>query len=148
MSNRAWQIRLCAIRRVTSVLLAALTAVCVLGDVSGSPGVASPATNRGPDAALAHEGKPVPAVTVIPSARRCVTRSEFRRAKKRFTKARVERRIFKARPEWNPFVPKRRNIRGYPACKRGFFVEVDYTNLGRGRPYRLVRKGWYPQEGG
>src|SRR5699024_8469905 len=47
-----------------------------------------------------------------------------------------------------PFVPKNRNICGYHARTCGCFVQVDDTNLRHGKLYRMVRKGWYRQEGG
>lgn len=93
---------------------------------------------------------PAPTTSYAGGAHRrgCVTRREFRRAKKGMKRHRVVQRIFKARGQRNPYVPKNRNIWGYSACKCGYFVEVDYTNLRRGKPYRMVRKGWYRQEGG
>lgn len=104
MSNRAWHAQGYGLGRWMGVALAASAGMVAL-TTGGSPAEASPGDSHGPDAARAYGGAPVSAAADDARARRCVTRSEFHRAKKGLTKSRVERRIFKAHPEWNPLSP-------------------------------------------
>lgn len=132
-------------RRRRAVL--AVAAVLMIPTAQAAPSEGQPMV--GVSSQLPESGRVISSVSDLATHRRgCVTRREFRRAKRGMKRGRIVRRIFKARGQRNPYVPANRNIWGYSACKRGYFVEVDYTNLRRGKPFRMVRKGWYRQEGG
>lgn len=80
--------------------------------------------------------------------RGCVSRSEYRRIRHGQTKSRVEHHVAHVKGDPNPWVPRNANTWAYAACKPGFWVEVDYSNMNRGKPYRVRHKAWAQQEGG